>query len=494
MPLAGATTSVLQIVRALTNDAGSYTVVISNPLGSTVSDPAILALPPGPVTPADGPWGQESIVMINTPEAALMSRTGDIDNLGFGWPANFDPFSGRSTPPHSFPWTPGPSDPAGTDRIEVPSSYNGHPPHGSDAYTLSTSRPANQPQAIVLSYNVPELTSLVITSAVLQMFVDDFQPSVWGANFQVTLNGARAPFLETFINGLVQSGSIGKMITLQVPSDFFAAIHSGQLSLLMDDPTTGAGDGYAIDFVKLLINPGLLSDTATLSGLVSDQQSGLPLPGATVSLAGGAGVLTDAAGTYSLANIPAGLSSVVVSRMGYQSQTQIVETIGGQTVTTNFGLRVMAPALAGFKYAASNAVFGVHLTELSGLTPTVLYASTNLVNWEPVFNVPFVAGTYDFLDTDAKHFPRRYYRAGVMINAKVPAPRIDLGRVTHGINGSFTLGFDGLPNATYRVWGSTNLLLWVPLGSASQAVPGMFSYTDTSVTNWSRRFYRISSP
>ena len=494
VPLAGATASVLQIVRALTNDAGSYTVLVSNPLGSTVSDPAILALPPGPVTPADGPWGQESIVMINTPEAALMARAGDIDNMGFGWPANFDPFSGRSTPPHSFPWTPGPSDPAGTDRIEVPSSYNGHPPHGSDAYTLATSRPANLPQAIVLSYNVPELTSLVITSAVLQMFVDDFQPSVWGANFQATLNGVRAPFLETFINGLVQSGSIGKMITLQVPSDFFAAIHSGQLSLLIDDPTTGAGDGYAIDFFKLLINPGLLSDTATLSGLISDQQSGLPLPGATVSLAGGAGVLTDAAGTYNLANVPAGLSSVVVSRIGYQGRTQIVETIGGQTVATNFGLRVMAPALAGFKSGPSNTVFGVRLTGLSGLTPTVLYASTNLVNWQAIFTVPFVSGTYDFLDADAERYPRRFYRAGIVVSPTVPAPIIDLRRVTNSLTGSFTFGFDGLPNATYRVWASTNLLLWDPLGSASQAVPGMFTYTDTSVTNRSRRFYRISSP
>jgi hypothetical protein len=263
---------------------------------------------------------------------------------------------------------------------------------------------------------------------------------------------------------------------------------------LIDDPTTGAGDGYAIDFVKLLINPGVLSQVATLSGRVSDQQNGLPLPGATVALAGGAGMQTDASGAFTLTNVPAGLSSVLVSRVGYQGLTQIVETIGGQTATVNFPLRAVSPSLLGFKTGQSNAVFGVRLTGLSGLTPTLLYVSTNLVNWEPVFKVPYVAGTYDFLDADAKLYPRRYYRAGVVGNSTVPAPRIDPGRVTNSLNGSFTLGFDGLPNATYRIWASTNLLLWAPLGSPSQAVPGMFTYTDTSVTNWSRRFYRISSP
>jgi hypothetical protein len=60
----------------------------------------------------------------NGPEADFVVRTGDINNLGFGWPAGFDPFSGKSTPVHRFPWTPPPNEPDGTDRILLGSAVD----------------------------------------------------------------------------------------------------------------------------------------------------------------------------------------------------------------------------------------------------------------------------------------------------------------------------------------------------------------------------------
>jgi hypothetical protein len=54
----------------------------------------------GQSTPEDGVWSEKNVVMLNTPETALMARTGDIDNLGFGWPGGFNPFSGNNTPTH----------------------------------------------------------------------------------------------------------------------------------------------------------------------------------------------------------------------------------------------------------------------------------------------------------------------------------------------------------------------------------------------------------
>src|SRR5512147_2419402 len=53
-------------------------------------------------------WALEYERTENGPEADLVVRTGDISNLGFGWPKDFDPFSGKSTYPHSFPWSPRP--------------------------------------------------------------------------------------------------------------------------------------------------------------------------------------------------------------------------------------------------------------------------------------------------------------------------------------------------------------------------------------------------
>src|SRR5579862_6769220 len=72
----------------------------------------------GPVLPAQpASWAQKTERTVGGPQADLVVRTGDINNLGFGWPANFDPFSGASTPGHSYPWTPRAGAPAGTDRI-----------------------------------------------------------------------------------------------------------------------------------------------------------------------------------------------------------------------------------------------------------------------------------------------------------------------------------------------------------------------------------------
>ena len=62
-----------------------------------------------------------------------------------------------------------------------------------------------------------------------------------------------------------------------------------------------------------------------------------------------------------------------------------------------------------------------------------------------------------------------------------------------GGSSAFTLGFTGLTNAAYRVWASTNLTAWTLQGAPSQIQPGVFQFTDTSVTQ-PQRFYRISCP
>src|SRR5947208_9683083 len=79
-------------------------------------------------------WSAKTERTVGGPEADLVVRTGDIDNLGFGWPQGFDPFSGQSTPPHPGP-TPEkipPGAPDGTDRIMIgsalvpPADYPSH--------------------------------------------------------------------------------------------------------------------------------------------------------------------------------------------------------------------------------------------------------------------------------------------------------------------------------------------------------------------------------
>jgi uncharacterized repeat protein (TIGR01451 family) len=290
----------------------------------------------GHFTPTDGDWLATSAIMTNTPEAELMVRVGDIDNLGFGWPPGFDPFSGHSTPGHGYPWAVNTNDPAGTDRIMVVSSYDGHPPHGLDGYTGYTSRPDNTVEPITLTYDLGPRTA---TSAALQIFVDDFQAPVWGASYQVTLDGVRAPFLESIINSLVQTGPIGKLITVGLPADFLPLVQSGQLVLRFDDTTTGAGDGYAIDFVKLLININTFSQYGTIQGTVVDAAQ-QPLPGVQVTAQDISTTTTDSNGHYTLTNVVAGLVSVKAALPDYGSQIQSTDLVGGQTNQLNFTLTV----------------------------------------------------------------------------------------------------------------------------------------------------------
>ncbi len=344
----------------------------------------------GQSTPEDGLWSEKNTVMLNTPEAALMARTGDIDNLGFGWPGGFNPFSGKNTPTHSFPWSVDPSDPAGTDRIMVLSSYAGRPPHGQDGYTGTTSRPGNLPQAIVVSYNVPELKEMEVSSAAMQLFVDDFQAPVWGANFQVTLNGVRASFLENVLNSLTQTGPIGKLITVQIPDEFLDIIRSGEVSIFVDDPVSGAGDGYAIDFIKILLNPIDFSQTSIVTGFIRDQRNQVPLPNAIVSIGPATSEPTGEDGFFRLTNVPAGLAILTVTCPGYKISTYSVQTVAQQQIEVNFPIPLGSPTLVIQFFLES------HVISLKGASTAqyTLWASDDLTEWRILGDLEQVEAGY----------------------------------------------------------------------------------------------------
>jgi hypothetical protein len=278
--------------------------------------------------------------------------------MGFGWETGFDPFSGESTPGHGYPWEADPADPDGTDRIMVVSSYVGNPPCGYDGYTSYTARPTNTVRSIVLQYALPALT---VTNSILQIFVDDFQAPVWCANYQVTLNGRRASFLEPIINRLDQTGPIGKLITVIVPANFMNEVATGRMEFKFDDLTTGAGDGYSIDFIKLLVNATSLP-TGGISGKVRDAGTTLAIPGAKV-VAFGITATTDSSGFYTLTNGPAGLAFVEASASGYATTNQFADVLLGQTTTgVDFNLQ-RAPLTLSIALAVELRFFawsGVH--------------------------------------------------------------------------------------------------------------------------------------
>lgn len=106
-------------------------------------------------------------------------------------------------------------------------------------------------------------------------------------------------------------------------------------------------------FLLLLVLGGLLSTaayaqatTGSISGRVTDEKSE-GVPGATVLMEGSnLGSSTNVDGTYSLQNVPAGVHTLVVSFVGYNTVRRPVTVVAGQNVVLNAGLTENTTQLA----------------------------------------------------------------------------------------------------------------------------------------------------
>ena len=339
------------------------------------------------------------------PEADLVVRTGDINNLGFGWPKNFDPFSGKSTFPHPFPWSPKPSSPDGTDRMLLgsavtPSDFAEHTFAG-DGYTNSLLRPCmeskdastcknrqdSMPQPIVLAVGA---LPAKIDAVLFQIFVDDFQAPSFHSHFQVSLNGTRIPNLEQVLNAIDQTGPIGKLITVNLLPEYFPLLQSGTVKLLIDDPSTHAQDGYAVDFVRILVNPHKFQYLVSVAVTVKDWDKGTPISGATVTAALQSGT-TDAGGNCQLSGLPAGLVVATAVAPGYDANSATADVVAGQSGHAEIQLHRHEEGTAALEKAIAQtgtaAVYGIHFdSDSAKLKPDstpALEAVLGLINNHP---------------------------------------------------------------------------------------------------------------
>ena len=350
-------------------------------------------------------WALEYERTENTPEADLVVRTGDIDNLGFGWPKDFDPFSGKSTPAHPFPFLPKPGSPAGTDRMLLgsavtPADYIDHPFAG-DGYTSSLLSPCKEsrdastckgrqdsmPQPIVLSVGA---LPAKINAVLFQIFIDDFQAPSFHSHFQASLNGTRIPSLEQALNAVDQTGPIGKLITVNLLPEYFPILQSGTVKLLIDDPITHAQDGFAIDFVRILVNPRKFQYLVKVSVTVKDWDKNTAIGGATVTAALQS-ASTDTSGNCELSGLPAGLVVATAIAPGYDANSATADVVAGQSGHAEIllhrheeGATALEKAIA---QTGSAAVYGIHFdTDSAKLRPDsapALEAVLRLINNHP---------------------------------------------------------------------------------------------------------------
>ena len=106
----------------------------------------------------------------------------------------------------------------------------------------------------------------------------------------------------------------------------------------------------------LLTVPVSLFAQATVSGRVTDAETGQGLPGANVVIEGtDLGAAANVTGDYSISDVPAGTHTVTASVIGYGSGSTTVNVSSSGSVTTNFSLSSEAIELSGLEVLASRA-------------------------------------------------------------------------------------------------------------------------------------------
>src|SRR4051794_34122682 len=93
-------------------------------------------------------------------------------------------------------------------------------------------------------------------------------------------------------------------------------------------------------FLLALLAPAAVASAQAagrIVGRVTNAEGGAPIVGATVTVVGTTrGALTDSAGRFTLADVPAGARRVQARRIGWISATQSVTVSAGEAVTTTF--------------------------------------------------------------------------------------------------------------------------------------------------------------
>jgi OOP family OmpA-OmpF porin len=360
-------------------------------------------------------WAATHREVKNDKAAELLVQVGDIDNLGFGWPENFDPFSGKSTPPHRFPWAPEADDPAGTDTIMVNSGASVIVSR-KDGYTRDTYRPDNLPKPLTIEFDPAGIT---IKGAVLQLFVDDFQAPAMSSRFTVTLDGQPAPDIETTINKLNQTGPIGKLVTIKLLPEYLGLLSDGKLQILMDDPATNVGDGFAFDFARLLINPKGFTYSGTIRGVVVDKDNEQPIDGALVSAANVQKATTGKDGKFELKEVPAGLVVTTGSHPDYVTGSEPKDLEAGQVIDITLRLERVKDDLAERLEAEGKVdLYGIYFdTDKAVLKPEsegTLQQVLALLKGKPELRI-LIAGHTDSQASDAYNLDLSKRRAQAVV-------------------------------------------------------------------------------
>jgi hypothetical protein len=154
---------------------------------------------------------------------------------------------------------------------------------------------------------------------------------------------------------------------------------SNELNFFSDDVSTGVGDGFAIDFVRLIINPKQTAFNGTVSGTVIDADTKTPIIGAQVEYKGISKTTTNKAGSFSLQNVPHGFIILTANAKGYNTNSTQIEIVADREI----------------RNVVIELAKGNPITEVEIIKPDVKPIIKPVIPTQPQQNTPLVRG-FDF--------------------------------------------------------------------------------------------------
>ena len=109
--------------------------------------------------------------------------------------------------------------------------------------------------------------------------------------------------------------------------------------------------------------------------------------------------------------------TVTVTGTGTNLLLQAVDAVGHRGLSNPFDVLLDGlPNALSFDTSPgslqmTNGALRMRVVGSSGQGPVVIYASTNLVSWTPLYTNPATAAPFEYLDSTATNFPRRFYQA-----------------------------------------------------------------------------------
>ncbi|HVM51512.1 MAG TPA: autotransporter-associated beta strand repeat-containing protein [Candidatus Acidoferrum sp.] len=174
------------------------------------------------------------------------------------------------------------------------------------------------------------------------------------------------------------------------------------------------------------------------------------------------------------------------------------------TLTVNNVLNLAGTNTMKVTHSANDLIQGITTLSIGGTLNVTVVGSVQAGDTFKLYNAATYAGTFSATNLPSLGGGLAWDASGLtngtlkVLSTQIPQPRFSSLPFRLG-NGNYQLSFTGQNGAGYHVWATTNPALTPVSATWSNLSSGTFSgvpvsYTDTQATNYSKRFYTVTSP